>query len=793
MPYSPKLFPFPASTMGCAGSKLEEPDAVARCRGRSELLAEAIRHRYALADAHAAYADSLHSIGAALHGILSSSHGTQLQGSPILPLPAQRKGDPLPPLSPPSPPAAVAAIRLPHSHSRSHSGSHIHFHSSNGSDSDSDSPLHSDDDSPVHLHPIHHETYFNLHYARNNPPPLSVSFEQHVGIPEQVHYASFGGPSSSSIYPNGYQYPDQNTISSPYPFPYTYQSSPHGYSEMDDFLGSSSPTLAISQHPQKDPEASFKASISRAAPPPPSPAKTSTWDFLNPFESFESYYPSYTPSRSSKELREDEEIPDLEDDEQEVIKEAYGDQKFAASTPAKSTLECSSEGSSVAKNDVGGSLVDGSHFHPMPTKDDEDVVEKKAVGEVQKSLEEKRHVFAPSRFHDVSEVAGEIRFQFDRSAESTKELASMLEVGKLPYNRKNSVYAASSRIMSVIPVSMSKHDDLDYEEEKVMRTGNLSSTLQKLYIWEQKLYDEVRIEEKIRLLLDRSSKRLQQLDKRGAEAHKIEATQTLIRKLSTKIRISIQVVNSVSAKISMLRDEELWPQIEELIQGLERMWRALLECHQIQSQAMSESDTLDSFASERKLSQEHKNALMQLELELLRWTVNFSSLINSQKNFVKSLNTWLLLCVCHKSEVTADGTPPYSPGMIGAPPVFDVFNNWSQALDKVSMKEVLDAVHSSAASLRQLHQENDVDPHRNMIAIKDVERLNKQLVLSSGKDDLPLSQALHGEPIGLQSALRQVFQALESFATNAMNAYGDLIAHAVEGKPAIEDAKSSQV
>ncbi|XP_020574148.1 uncharacterized protein LOC110020402 [Phalaenopsis equestris] len=79
--------------MGCGGSKLEELNAVALCRDRSELLAEAIRHRYALADAHAEYADSLCSFGVALHRMLDV--GAHLQGSPVLSLPAQRKGDPL--------------------------------------------------------------------------------------------------------------------------------------------------------------------------------------------------------------------------------------------------------------------------------------------------------------------------------------------------------------------------------------------------------------------------------------------------------------------------------------------------------------------------------------------------------------------------------------------------------------------------------------------------------------------------------------------------------------------------
>ncbi|KAK8635503.1 hypothetical protein V6N13_004237 [Hibiscus sabdariffa] len=44
-------------------------------------------------------------------------------------------------------------------------------------------------------------------------------------------------------------------------------------------------------------------SSSKPPPPPPSPPRASSWDFLNPFKSFESYYPSYTPSWDSREAR----------------------------------------------------------------------------------------------------------------------------------------------------------------------------------------------------------------------------------------------------------------------------------------------------------------------------------------------------------------------------------------------------------------------------------------------------------------------------------------------------------
>ncbi|XP_019154573.1 PREDICTED: uncharacterized protein LOC109151114 [Ipomoea nil] len=74
-------------------------------------------------------------------------------------------------------------------------------------------------------------------------------------------------------------------------------------------------------------------------------------------------------------------------------------------------------------------------------------------------------------------------------------------------------------------------------------------------------------EERMRVHHERRSKKLKWLDEKGAEAHKIDVTRNLVRSLSSKIKIAIQVVDKISITINKLRDEELWPLINEFIQG----------------------------------------------------------------------------------------------------------------------------------------------------------------------------------------------------------------------------------
>lgn len=74
-------------------------------------------------------------------------------------------------------------------------------------------------------------------------------------------------------------------------------------------------------------------------------------------------------------------------------------------------------------------------------------------------------------------------------------------------------------------------------------------------------------EERLRVTYEKQCKRLKILDDRGAESSKIDATEASIRELHTKINICIRTVDAISSRIHKLRDEELQPQLSELIQG----------------------------------------------------------------------------------------------------------------------------------------------------------------------------------------------------------------------------------
>lgn len=60
---------------------------------------------------------------------------------------------------------------------------------------------------------------------------------------------------------------------------------------------------------------------------------------------------------------------------------------------------------------------------------------------------------------------------------------------------------------------------------------------------------------------------LKKQDETGAEPSAVDKTRAAIRDLQTKLRVSISAIEYISERIEVLRDEELHPQLVDLIKG----------------------------------------------------------------------------------------------------------------------------------------------------------------------------------------------------------------------------------
>lgn len=71
----------------------------------------------------------------------------------------------------------------------------------------------------------------------------------------------------------------------------------------------------------------------------------------------------------------------------------------------------------------------------------------------------------------------------------------------------------------------------------------------------------------VRSIYDSRRKVLRQLESKGESSRKIDKVRAVVKDLHSRIGVAIHRINSISRKIEELRDKELQPQLEELIEG----------------------------------------------------------------------------------------------------------------------------------------------------------------------------------------------------------------------------------
>ncbi|CBI28365.3 unnamed protein product, partial [Vitis vinifera] len=223
---------------------------------------------------------------------------------------------------------------------------------------------------------------------------------------------------------------------------------------------------------------------------------------------------------------------------------------------------------------------------------------------------------------DVSRLLEVNRVHLLSSLEEIKESPKKL-VRSITWNRSNLSRSSSSKTF-LAPGSKSSStwselgNDLidDYEG---MASGSLSQTLERLYAWEKKLYEEVKAGDETRRTYERKCSHLKKQDDSGDGLHSVDKTSAEVNDLYTRILVGLQSAESISKRIEKLRDEELLPQLVELLQGLIRIWKIMLESHETQNKIMSEVKSFTCPSYGKFCNDSHRLATFQLETELQNW------------------------------------------------------------------------------------------------------------------------------------------------------------------------------
>ncbi|KAI3704511.1 hypothetical protein L1987_74733 [Smallanthus sonchifolius] len=315
-------------------------------------------------------------------------------------------------------------------------------------------------------------------------------------------------------------------------------------------------------------------------------------------------------------------------------------------------------------------------------------------------------VVVSTKIKDLVEIIKELDEYFLQAADSGGKLSALLEVpacsfpgqgssGKVHGYGKN-LNPLFSSWSSTPKLNVFGCDDMGGVREVGggLSGGSHCSTVERLYAWEKKLYQEVKNMESSKIEHAKRVEQLRKMELKRVDYMKTEKAKKEVEKLDSRMMVSSQAIESTSDEIVKLREEELYPQLVELVKGLMAMWRNLYESHQVQMHIVQQLKYLHATSSTEPTSEIHRQAGLQLELEVQQWHLSFCNLIKSQRDYVQSLTGWLRLSLFQFGKTPLSHTKQDSP-------IYTLCEEWhlvvDNAPDKVAsegIKALLTAIHA---------------------------------------------------------------------------------------------------
>ncbi|KAJ8642282.1 hypothetical protein MRB53_018976 [Persea americana] len=309
---------------------------------------------------------------------------------------------------------------------------------------------------------------------------------------------------------------------------------------------------------------------------------------------------------------------------------------------------------------------------------------------------------------DLAEIMKEIDEHFVKAADAGSHVSFLLGApsSAFPNQRANKVHNCSKGWNPLLgscgansKLSGSSGVGKLGEEMKGGNVVNRShrSTIESLYAWEKKLHKEVKNAESIKIDHEKKVAQLKKQEAKGAEHMKIEKSKKEIEKLENRILVSAQSIETISEEIIRLREAELYPQLLDLVNGLMCMWKSMYECHQVQTNAVQQLKfLLNNMSATEPTSKTHYKSTLQLEFEVQQWHSAFCNLINSQRDYIRSLTGWLRLSLFQLNHHPSNKTQQSSS-------IYPLSEEFQLALDRIpdkvaseGIKSFLTVIHATA-------------------------------------------------------------------------------------------------
>ncbi|KAJ9179147.1 hypothetical protein P3X46_010966 [Hevea brasiliensis] len=329
----------------------------------------------------------------------------------------------------------------------------------------------------------------------------------------------------------------------------------------------------------------------------------------------------------------------------------------------------------------------------------------------------------------------ELDDHFLKASESAHEVSKMLEATRLHYhsnfadNRGHIDH--SKRVMRVITWNRSfkgipsvddDKDDFDREEHETHAT-----VLDKMLAWEKKLYDEVKAGEIMKFEYQRKVALLNKRKKQGGNYESLEKLKADVSHLHTRYIVDMQSLDSTVAEINRLRDEQLYPKLVQLVDGMAAMWSTMKLHHEAQLKLLNALKYVDISQSPKETSEYHYDRTCQLCAIVRDWHTHFCRLTDFQKDYIKALNNWLKLNLIPIESNLKEKVS--SPPRVHNPPIHALLIAWHDDLEKLPDEVARSAIGNFAAVLQTIvnYQEEEMKIREKCEAMrKELARKTKQ-------------------------------------------------------------------
>ncbi|KAK8961685.1 hypothetical protein KSP40_PGU012293 [Platanthera guangdongensis] len=330
-----------------------------------------------------------------------------------------------------------------------------------------------------------------------------------------------------------------------------------------------------------------------------------------------------------------------------------------------------------------------------------------------------------------------------------------------------------------------------------MGSGSHSQTLGRLYAWEKKLYEEVKAEESTRQMYQEKCLQLRNLGIEELSSRKIEKARVAAKDLYARISVALRTIQTISIRIQKVRDEELQPQLIELLQGLTRSWRTMLKSHERQKQIMLDVNAFTCPSYGRYCSDSQRQVTKNLEKQLENWLDCFKSYVTAQRAYAESLQGWV-------SKFAKPHIKYYS-RKDGSTPLLLILQDWSSS----SMNLPDKAVSISMAGLikntkflmakqaEEMQRKRKVDGlaeelkqkiellHKTDSRILEPEVQNQKDLVEMCRQKLEAEKAKHRNCMrettdvtlnGFKVGLTNVFEKMTEFSRDSLHLYEEILA-----------------